>query len=1731
MTRFYDFLLERLDAGGFTTEDALTAFLPLLRQVIETHAAGMVAPLAGLNELAVEGGRIWFAEAKRTEPTTSFDRLRTFESQDGGAIEVIERQRRTTDLDEASAQQIDLQIGRRGEEVLQPVYLPGYVTWEHEIDHHDPLTDVFSLGMILASLACGLDLHDPAQLERFVRHRRNLFAVKPDLHPVLAQAIVRTTELDRHRRPPELQRLLSTLENYREQDVDIDIDLARVEGFASRDLDGKHQIVLAKLQERLFEISRRNRLLHFRPTLQSVNLTQSSVPLSFDVRTIRPEQILTWNERLHRAAASGKPLSLGKHLNFREALYLPGTLDHIRAEANRDEKEFGFAQLRLVPCFLRWANLKEDPPEQFDSPLVLLPAKLTKKKGIRDTYHLEITSPQAEINPVVRHQLKQLYDIELPETFDLESHTLEDLYGYLARQIEAAGSGVSLAKVDRPRIDLIHEQARRRLDQYRRNARIGGRGVRTFLDIEYSYDPANYHPLGLKLFDRLIRTPTTRIQEILEERPRPRTHAVSPAEESHAVREREFYRLRERESDNPYAWEFDLCSVTLGNFKYRKMSLVRDYTALLEGGVDNPAFDAIFSLVPRPVEDRPIEPPPLKERYHVVPCDPTQAAAVARAQSGASYIIQGPPGTGKSQTITNLIADYVARGERVLFVCEKRAAIDVVFLRLRQQGLDELCSLIHDSQADKKAFVMNLKQTYETFLGEAVDGRENGERRSEQLAELSRELGPLERVSSAMTAVHGAAGCSTRDLLDRAVSLREELPELSPLAQERLPEYRVWREYREAVDSARAALEDVQPDGVLARHPLCRISTRLVDVPRPLELVTTELAGARECLERIEAERSGAGLPPDSWSAPEKLRHLARYAARVDSLASAGQALLLDAGSEPAREFQARLAQVEEARRELEQIRERTQHWKEKLPPEELKPAREQAHALEGRLLSVLRPVWWRLRKVLRRCYDFSAHVIKPSWSQVLDALDDEYRASGEFEKADAALRSEYGLEEPAAEFAARLEESRAAIADMPEHVQPLHGRLLAGEDVQREVQALLAARSDLDRMERHFDAFLEDYQGMTLDELATILSAVEAALDRLPDFLYVLGRLARLPRPLLTALRTHELTFAQLEAATADATLMQILRADPAVARFTATQRDRHAGRLEQQVAAWQKSNARCVRNRARDAFLENIRITSQPAGDLSDEQRELKKRYDRGRKELEHEFGKKMRYKSIRDLVSGDSGLVVRDLKPVWLMSPLSVADTLPLDRDAFDVVIFDEASQITLEEAIPSIFRARQAIVVGDEMQLPPTNFFSAKRSEEEEQVLFPDEDEVIQYALDTDSLLSHAARNLSSTMLGWHYRSRSESLISFSNGAFYAGRWLTVPEEQVAAERQVELLCREPEQGAVHAEEVLRRPISFHFMERGVYERRKNRTEADYIAHLVQALLLSGRGLSIGVVAFSEAQQGEIESSLARLADEDRAFRDALEAEWEREEDGQFVGLLVKNLENIQGDERDVVIMSVCYGYNRDGEMRMNFGPINVSGGEKRLNVAFSRAKHHMVLVSSVRYTDIKNDYNDGANCLKNYLRYAEAASAGRMDLAERVLAELALWRGAAPAASDTEEDTVTRQIAAALEQRGYLVETGIGQSHFRCNLGVRKEGDAKFRLGVLIDTPDYYERSDLLEREMMKPKLLRDFGWRIRHVLAKEWYQDRTSVLEQLVELIEQSEDSRRLPPRSEAEEE
>ncbi len=1706
---FIKFLEAGISSGGFATDDALAALLPLLKQVQVVHQSGRVAPLDGIQDLRLdEASQLTFAPDKAQLPKKQPGKVADLQAPLSRAVEVVSQSRRTADIDQASLTISDLGVAATGSDITKPVYLPDYRSWEHAIGHHDELTDIFSLGMLLASLACGLDFTDLGNLEVFAANRLNLFGLNRRINPVVASVIVVLTELNRHKRAPDLAQIISRLENYREQSADFGTSVFGRKEFKESPLTGKRRLIQSHLRDRLFEISRRNRLIYFKPVLQTLNLTVASVPVLLDYRNIKLEQLFVWHPTLAAAVTEGAPLSLGKYLRFEDSPYIPGVLDTIISEARRNRAEYGFAQLRLVLCFLRWNNLKEDKHERIHSPLLLLPVELTKKKGVRDSYVLDPTTSEAEVNPALRHHLKELYNLQLPEFVDLKETSLDAFFEALKAQIQASEPAVTLNKIDRPQIQLIHEKARQRVDQYRRRLKVQARKHRVASKPAYSYDRTNFRPLGLQLFLEKVRPQPLPLRDVAGAAPQPRLpHIVDPvaAPEPDKVLETEArtFALHDGQNQNPYAWDFDLCSLTLGNFNYRKMTLVRDYARLIESDTPSQAFDSVFSLTPKPPEESAPPPLALSDQHLVIPCDATQASAVARARAGGSYIIQGPPGTGKSQTITNLIADYVGRGKRVLFVCEKRAAIDVVFDRLRQQGLDELCCLIHDSQTDKKAFIQNLKQTYEKFLSQTDLDPEAESVRATVLRSMEQDLASLGRFSAVMHGAHELTGVPVRSLLHRLVALRGRAFELPPEVEDLLPDYPLWLQHGEVVTRLAAALTDLgEAERCFAKHPLRWLGPGVLQADRPLETLCQHLDQAENLLDAIENALELSGLPGELWDSFAEIGAILDFAVVALPLAERNLLGVLTHG--PAKQsFDALAADLDHQARTLNEIKQKTTGWRDPLSPDDTENALTQARSFEKSIFRFLQPSFWRLKKILAARYDFSQHAIAPARSKILGELSARHKALAAWETLSARAAAEWRVADVPA-FQAQTTALRANPGLAHPSVKALLQLLTKSSDAGLLVKNLVEIREQFNKLDATLNSLLAGHQQFNFPELAEVLAKLREQTGLLAELSPILAELTELPGSFTHALRHAPVALDAFEAAMGHKSMNGVYRADRAVNRFSGPILDRKMSQLEKHNRDWLRLNARCLRQAVRRRFLEHVSLSSLPVSQVPADQKAFKKSYTAGRRDLEHEFGKTMRYKSIRDLAAGDTGQVIQDLKPIWLMSPLSVSDTLPLDPDLFDVVIFDEASQIPLEEAIPAIYRSHQAIVVGDEMQLPPTTFFGTSRTEDES-VIVEEEGESIRVDLDSDSFLNQSARNLPSTLLAWHYRSRYESLISFSNAAFYGGNLYTIPDRQRALAERPELVITDVEQGTANVDALLARSISFHFLENGLYEDRRNPAEAAYIAQMVRAILQRETKLSIGLVAFSEAQQGELESALNQLAGQDPAFAALLETEYTRQDNEVFCGLFVKNLENVQGDERDIIIMSVCYGPDANAKMLMNFGPINQRGGEKRLNVIFSRARHHMAIVSSIRHHAITNDYNDGANSLKNFLQYAEAVSKGDEGTARRVLESLnPLARKALAPLSHG--DAVVEQLATALRGRGYAVDLNVGQSKFRCDLAVRGTADGLYQLGILVDTDGHYANTDLLDRYLMQPSILQAFGWRFALVLTKDWYHHPDEVL-------------------------
>ncbi|TDD62501.1 DUF4011 domain-containing protein [Kribbella antibiotica] len=1661
---------------GLGSDALLAAVLPLFRATAEVHERGLVAPLRGLDRLTVDDQhQLGFGPEDAGRPTLAVMEIDRRQGPRSSAVEVVAHRQAELDLGSDGGRAKTSVVEPVPDAITAPTHVPGWQSWEHVVGHHDPLTDVYSLGQLLLALGIGLDLSRPEDVAELIDARGNLYRLAPQLHPVIVSIAAQMAEPDRHRRAQDLHSLIEQLENYRDQPLDFDVTAITAAGADRR------TAVLGALRNRLFDLSRRNRLINFRPTGQTLNLTEVSVPLMLDVRTIRAEQLFTWRDDL-AAQLLGKTQALGKWIRYDEAPYAASTLDKLIATARRDRTEYGQDQLRLVPAFLRWHDLKNDPGTRLASPLVLVKVELAKKRGVRDSYTIRVTDPIAEVNPTLRHHLHQLYGITLPETVDLsERGALMMLHERLAKEIQATEPGLQLHLQEKPRIDLVRQRAIVKLRSYQRGKRRGAVGF-TGKQYAYSYRRSDYQPLGVQIFRSQI------VQQVL-----PLGVALGAEPRHPAAIETDTYSLDT--GGGPYSWDVDLCAVSLANFNYRTLGLVRDYDELLSSGESAASFDQLFSDRPRPISPVPPE-LPVGERHLVVPADGSQVGAIARAQRGESFVIQGPPGTGKSQTITNMIADFVARGQRVLFVCQKRAALDVVHARLASRRLDGLCTLIHDSQADKKAFVHGLRETYEAWLASEDNLDELTERRSELVARVDRLLvavGDFEGILA-------AGSPRLREVVDRLAELRDHRFEAEG---DLIPRAAEWWPARDAVRAIARELASADPQtgGVLARSPLAYVAAarwaddELSDRARTVRTAWTTVADALTAAITAEAE--------SDWTVGQ-VAALARLGRVLAPLAGRDRAQALDPRSDAAMRLASSAAERERLAGAERSAWEGAAGWSEPLAPADAKSALIIAQSKEGGPFSFLAGDWRRVKSLVNSRFDSSGRAVRPAVVEILTDLVAAHSATAAVVAHAEQQRAEWGVDDPrelverlaAVRADSRLPDWRFALADgVPERLVLLAGALDAASGPTQEL----------------LDA---EYAALTVDALREMVDRLIAADSVVRAVGPVLRELQTASTTVQTAVRRLDASPDELEYSVCAAEWERARSA--AALRLPSARVDSIVGELGVVYDELTELEAEVIVAGVRRRFLAEVQHSEQSVTGMSPDDRARKKQFATGRREVEHEFGKVMRYRSIRDLASGAPGAVVSALRPVWLMSPSSVSDTLPLTAD-FDVVVYDEASQIPVEEAIPALHRAPQVVVVGDQMQLPPTQYFRVRSDGDLEE----ESSEQVGVALTEDSFLSISALRLASTMLTWHYRSRSEALISFSNSAFYQSRLATVPDRLPANVAPPWLLRSDAPMVSEVCDSLLNGSITSIRLADGVYVRRTNPAEARWIAELVRELLSRETGKSIGIVAFSEAQQTEIERALDELAEGDPEFGALYDAEQVRTQGEQDVGLFVKNLENVQGDERDIILMSVCYAAGADGRMLMNFGPINTSGGEKRLNVIFSRARHHMVVVSSIEPEAITNTYNDGANTLRRFLGYASAVSRGDVPAARAALASFTApaRRASAPATATAVQAAVVTQLREALEAHGVEVETTVGNSVFRCDLALRLPGDPGYRMAVLVDTPARVSADTLLERLTTHPAALKTTGWRVHHVLTADWIQSPDKVLTHLLETLHRPTDA------------
>lgn len=475
---------------------------------------------------------------------------------------------------------------------------------------------------------------------------------------------------------------------------------------------------------------------------------------------------------------------------------------------------------------------------------------------------------------------------------------------------------------------------------------------------------------------------------------------------------------------------------------------------------------------------------------------------------------------------------------------------------------------------------------------------------------------------------------------------------------------------------------------------------------------------------------------------------------------------------------------------------------------------------------------------------------------------------------------------------------------------------------------------------------------------------------------------------------------------------------------------------------------------------------------------------------KDYLYQISKKQKYWPIRKTMDVYGDFILA-LFPCWLLSPENVSSFLPLNKNMFDIVIFDEASQVFIESTIPTIYRGKNIVVAGDSKQLRPSATFMKRYLGADPEL---QDDYSMQAALEVESLLDLAVSRYESANLTYHYRSRHQELIDFSNSAFYSSGLQIVPNLSKNRKSQ---------------------PIERHLVS-GRWVDRKNTEEAKKVVELLENIFKTRKNNeSIGIITFNSDQQTCIADAIDKRALADDEFRAFITAENHRTDNGEDTSLFIKNLENVQGEERDIIIFSIGYAKNEQGKVYTNFGSLSMEGGENRLNVAITRAKTKIYVVTSIEPEELKVDdsKNLGPKLLRSYLMYVRAVSSSNKDEAKTILADL----DSSEAKQDrmfTKVADIEDQIQARLEKLGYHVDKCIGNRKNRISLAIYDSVTDKYLVGIVLDKDAYLSSDSSVERDVYMPRFLMAQGWNILRVWCRDWWLYPNKVIKTIVNIAE-----------------
>jgi len=1066
-----------------------------------------------------------------------------------------------------------------------------------------------------------------------------------------------------------------------------------------------------------------------------------------------------------------------------------------------------------------------------------------------------------------------------------------------------------------------------------------------------------------------------------------------------------------------------------------------------------------------------------------IAADGSQMAAIVRATSGQSFVLEGPPGTGKSQTITNLIAHALTAGKKVLFVAEKQAALEVVKRRLDAIGIGSFGLELHGAKQSMNSIREQLRAALDTRVEtdqaawDATDAR------------LRSAIVQLERYP-AIVHSRNAHGYSLWSAYDAVAALGD-----GPAASIPLP----WLSRISDADVAQLTREYSDAATRFGLRPGHHWLVSGAGDPGSLDAAALDLESVRGALGDLAASRTGVAALSGAWRAALAALLPGAGLTAVVRLAAARTAGLLPAAGHLAyidrtswrdagdalqkataqyRATHARaLAEATPAALEYpglgELIAKSTKldgewflpEWRRRRLRERIEPLLKPGVAVPGPeftdMLTRLRDAFVDAEPLMNARAQLQGLITPDPWRPYTDDAHREL-ASAVFIATTAVWLSKHA--EPAWSLlsAAPADTADAGDLDVLADLDSTWGRWLAAiggtQATVRHWVGDAGTSGWLDQWARDEALWQRDLETTGLLQLQRfaetrrLLAAITAA--GLPRFADQLARVSIPPEAAPEAL-LRGLALASLEERTAAGSL------------------DSFDGDAQDRAAASYLEQSAVSREQLRSAVAARL-IAQRPfdVGNLRGEVAELKRQIDRKRGGLAFREVAKRFPDALTSIV------------PVFLMSPGSVAHFLDASSIDFDLVIFDEASQIRVPQAIGAMGRGKAVIVVGDSKQMPPTRIMQVDATGEGDSRAVAGEELVVE---DLESILSEAVESgLPQLWLSWHYRSQDESLIAFSNATYYDGKLVSLPSPRTGDGSGLSLRRVQGEfaRGAARTNEVEAAAIVAEIGER----LRDPATKHE----------------SIGVVCFNIQQRDLI---LNKLEDStDLLVQRALTAE-------PGLDLFVKNLENVQGDERDTILFSLAFSRDaKTGTLPLNFGPLNLTGGERRLNVAVTRARKHVVLFASFDPADIDlaRTGSQGIADLKGYLQFAaqRTLEGQHVQGVQGELRQSAVQQGG-------NGGRFVEELAAAIREEGFEVDTALGLSSFKVDLAVRRPGDDDWRLAIMVDGAGWAARPTVSDRDG-SPQLLIDLmGWPATvRVWLPAWIRDRAGVLGRIREAMD-----------------